>query len=70
MDFLRGLQAERRVVGSESRVHGQATSNRDRALLLLILQTGEFGYQKLINICLQDVELDAGAHIRCTWEGS
>ncbi|MHB8278256.1 MAG: site-specific integrase [Candidatus Humimicrobiaceae bacterium] len=41
---------------------------RDRALLLLALQTG-LRVSELIGLCLSDIKLGTGAHVHCTGKG-
>lgn len=65
VDFLTRVEAEALLSAPNQE---SWSGRRDRAMLLLTLQTG-VRVSELINIRRQDVHLDAGAHIRCTGKG-
>jgi integrase/recombinase XerD len=65
VDFLTRVEAEALLSAPNQE---SWSGRRDRALLLLTLQTG-VRVSELINIRRQDVHLDAGAHIRCIGKG-
>lgn len=65
VDFLTRLESEALLAAPDlSTWHGR----RDRALLLLALQSG-LRVSELVGLRRQDLVLDAGAHVRCLGKG-
>lgn len=65
VDFLTRAEAEALLSAPNQDTW---SGRRDRALLLLTLQTG-LRLSEIINLRCQDIALDTGAHVRCTGKG-
>jgi len=65
VDFLTRTESEALVDAPDQTTR---SGRRDRALLLVALQTG-LRVSELIGLRCQDVVLDGGAHVRCTGKG-
>lgn len=65
IDFLSRLESDA-LIGAPDQTTW--SGRRDRALLLVALQTG-LRVSELIGLRCQDIVLDAGAHVRCTGKG-
>jgi len=65
IDFLTRTEAEALLAAPDQQTW---SGRRDRALLLLALQTG-LRLSEIINLCYQNIALEAGAHVRCTGKG-
>ena len=65
IDFLTRTEAEALLSAPDQQTW---SGRRDRALLLLALQTG-LRLSEIISLCCQDIALDTGAHVRCTGKG-
>jgi integrase/recombinase XerD len=65
VDFLTRAEAEALLAAPNQQTW---SGRRDRALLLLALQTG-LRLSEIISLRCQDIALDTGAHVRCTGKG-
>ena len=65
IDFLSRAEAEALLSAPNQQTW---SGRRDRALLLLMLQTG-LRLSEIIGVRCLDIVLDAGAHVRCTGKG-
>ena len=65
IDFLTRTEAEALLSAPDQQTW---SGRRDRALLLLALQTG-LRLSEIIGLRCQDIVLDTGAHVRCTGKG-
>ena len=65
VDFLNRAESDALLSAPDQTIWG---GRRDRALLLVALQTG-LRVSELIGLRCQDVVLDTGAHVRCTGKG-
>ncbi len=65
VEFLSETEADALLCAPD---HSTWTGRRDRALLLVALQTG-LRVSELVGLRLSDIELGTGAHVRCTGKG-
>ena len=65
VDFLTRVEAEALLTAPDQ---GTWSGRRDRALMLLALQTG-LRISELVGLRCQDIHLGSGAHVRCTGKG-